>query len=97
MRSNRRKRDDIEKEHFVETPPQNGAVRTEEGEKSTTYVIAAAQDSTVKVTVQQNKYESSMPATTVRPLGAAHRLYYKHFRIIIKNFKPQAVGIFRYR
>ena len=81
----------MEKEPFVDSAPQNGAVRTEEGEKSTTYVIAAAQDSTVKVTVQQNKYETSLPATTVRPIGPTRKILRNIFKLKffsgLKNFR----------
>jgi len=51
MRSNRKRRNDSDqKSHLTKYTPatQVANVKTEEGDKSTTYVIAAAQDSTVK-------------------------------------------------
>ena len=77
MRSNRRNRGELEKSNLTKyaqaSPVSN--VQTEERDKSTTYVIAAAQDSTVKVTVQQNKYESQLPATTVRALAPEESVF----------------------
>ena len=76
MRSNRQS-DDNQKSHLTPYTPSApiSNVKTEENEKSTTYVIAAAQDSTVKVTVGHNKYDSQLPVTTVRALSPEESVF----------------------